>query len=417
MGSFSEHIEQYRIGFLGLSFLILSSIFLIGGPMGVPSGTWGIIFLSLLAPFLLLVALFQSFLRAAAPTLGAVASLALVHAVSSIAGFSHQSVVALFFLTLVATGGIAVRASVAIMTNVTKLGRSDPDELPLKEIALYGFAAFLGGVVVLGNVFNLADRPMAEVVSFVLVAMAAPLFGFGLFFFLIMDKAPAAEETVAHHNRWLRRAEAFESVGNAARTEREGLGLLLFMVPLLGLVIVVYTGTDAFQGRAADMLLLIGGLTGVALFAGKSLRSALVMGLAISVFVGVLGFAISTWELPQRGGLDVYAALSAAAAIMLPPSIYLYKLCESHLLKGDTMRTVLANSAVRGVAIFMFTSALFVMGALPWMMLGGRAVGLFAFLFAAFLALGALFVPLLCLSLFSVVEMLFPRRALIKRTI
>lgn len=417
MSSFSTHIEQYRIGFLGLSLLVLSSVFIIGGPLDVPSATWGIIFLSLFAPFLLLVALFQSFIRAAAPGLGVFASLALIHAMSSALGLSRESIEALFFLTLVATGGIAVRASVAMMTNIAKFGRCDPDELPLKEIARYGFAAFLAGVVVLGNIFNLTDRPMPEVISFVLVAMAAPLFGFGLFFFLIMDKSPTGEKAVAHQNRLLRRAEAFEAVGGVARMEREGLGLFLFMIPLFGLVFMVYVGADAFKGNALDILLVIGGLTGVALFAGKSLRSAFVMGLSISVFAGVMGFSASTWNLPQDGVRDIFAALSAAVAIMLPPSIFLYKLCEYHLLKGAAMRTVLATAAVRGVGNFMFTAALFILGALPWMMLASREVGFFAFLFAAFIALGALFVPLLCLSLFSVVEMLFPRRALIKRTI
>lgn len=417
MFSFSAHVEQYRIGFLGLSLLVLSSVFILGGPMDIPSQTWGTIFLSLIAPFLLLTVLFRSFVRAAAPALGVVASLALVHAISSLTEFSPESVEALFFLTLLASGGTAARASVAIMTNTSKFGLCDPDELPLKEIAAYGFAAFLAGLVAIGDIVFLENHPVTEVISFILVALAAPLFGFGLFFFLLMDKEPAGEEIVAHHNRLLRRAGAFESIGSAAHMEREGRGLFLFMIPLTGLVIVVYASADAFQGYAADMLLVIGGLTGVALYAGKSVRSALVMGLSISVYMALLGFAASTWDMPRESGATVFAALSAAAAVMLPPSIFLNKLCEFHLLKRQTMRTVLMTAAVRGVAMYMLTAGLFVLGAIPWMILGGQDAALFAFVFAVFLTLGALFIPLFGLSLFAMVEGLFPRRELIKRTI
>lgn len=410
MGQFSTHIEQYRIGFLGLSLLVLSSIFILGGPMDIPSHIWGIIFMSLAAPWLLLVALFKSFVRAAAPALAVVASLALVHAAASLNDFSPQSIEALFFLTLIATGGTAVRASVAIMTNITKFGRCDANELPLKDIAVYGVAAFLAGVVALGDIFMLADRPAAEVISFILVAAAAPLFGFGLFFFLVMDNGAAGEVAVSHHNQILARAEAFEPVGAAAHMEHEGRGLFLFMVPLLALVVAVYTGAEAFEGFASDMLWIIGGLTGIALFAGKSFRAALVIGLSLCVFIGLLGFAISTWDISHQSADTVFAALSAATAVLLPPSIYLYKLCEYHLLKGESIRSVLTTSAVRGVAMFIFTCGLFTMGAVPWMVLGTRSQGFFAFLFAAFLILGALLVPLFGLSLFAMVEKLFRRQ-------
>lgn len=351
MIGFSARIEQYRIGFLGLFLLILSSIFILGGPKDVPSQTWGIIFLSLIAPYLLLAALFRSFVRAAAPALGVVASLVVVHAVSSVTTFSPRSVEALFLITLLATGGMAARASVAIMTNVAKFGRCDPYALPVQEIAAYGFAAFLAGVVATGDFSFVMDHSITEGISFLLVALAAPLFGFSLFFFLVMDKQPAGEDAVAHHNRLLQRAGAFESIGKAAETRREGRGLLLFVIPLLGLVVVVYTGADAFQGQAGDMLLLIGGLTGVALFACKSVRSALVIGLSISVYTALLGFAASTWALSGQSGETVFASLGVASAIMLPPSTFLYKLCEYHLLKGAAMRTVLMTSAVRGVEI------------------------------------------------------------------
>lgn len=416
MARFSNHIEHYRIGFLGLSLLVLSSVFVLGGPMDIPSQTWGTIFMSLAVPYLLLVALFRSFVRAAAPAMGVVASLAVVHAVSAMYGFSTESVEALFFLTLLATGAIAIRASVAIMTSISKFGRCDPDELPLKEIALYGFAALLAGVVALGDIFMLADRPAAEVLSFVLVAGAAPLFGFGLFFFLIIDSGAAGKAAVAHHNQLLAHAAAFETVGAAAHTEHEGRGLLLFMIPLVALVIAVYTGAEAFEGFAASMLWTIGGLTGIALFAGKSFRSALVIGLSLCFFTGLIGFVVLAWEFSGQDAArithDTFAALSAATAVMLPPSIYLYKLCELQLLKGESIRNVLRISAVRGVAMFILTSGLFTMGAVPWMVLGSRSEGFFAFLFAAFLILGTLLVPLFGLSLFAMVEKLFPRRVL-----
>lgn len=414
MGQFSSHIEQFRIGFLGLSLLVLLSVFMLGGPLDIPSQTWGMIFMSLATPYLLLAALFRSFVRAAAPALAVVASLALVHAAASVNDFSPQSVEALFFLTLLATGGTAVRASVAIMTNITKFGRSAPDDLPLREIAVYGVAAFLAGVVSLGDIFMLADRPAAEVLSFIAVAAAAPLFGFGLFFFLVMDKEEAGEAAVAHHNQLLQRAEALEALGGAAHMEHEGWGLFLFMVPVLALVVAVYTGAEAFEGFASDMLWIVSGLTGIALVAGKSFRAAFVIGMSLCVFAGFLGFILSTFDISGQNAETVFAALSAATAVLLPPSIYLYKLCEYHLLKGERVRSVLSISAIRGVAMFILTSGLFTMGAIPWMVLGTRSQGFFAFLFAAFLILGALLVPLFGLSLFAMVEKLFKRQGLVK---